>query len=191
MKKSEIAKLRKENQVREKQLFAENRRIVEKSVTYLYQKKADDYAVECVRGDLIDMLLDGERRGMAGSQVIGGDYRGVCDEILRSVPKLTEDKRWRKNAGSYFVLLPLLGLFDMITKLFFIIKSGEAWTLGNALLACVPFAVYSIVAILVYILAEKSLDFYITWMRGKKRYVVVLLVIAAAGMQIAYYVMRG
>lgn len=50
MKKSEIAKLRKENQIREKQLFAENRRIVEKSVTYLYRKKADDYAVECVRG---------------------------------------------------------------------------------------------------------------------------------------------
>lgn len=182
-----LSELRKENRQREKTLTKESCSIIEKSVNYLYRKKADDDAVEYVKKDLIEMLLDGEARGMGAEQILG-DYKEVCSEILKAVPQLSEDRSWRKNAGTYFVLLPFIGMIDMIMRLFFLIQKGAAWSLENALISCAAFVIYTIIAVVVYCITRKRLDFYVTWLRGKKRYAAAAVVVLAAAMQIAYYI---
>lgn len=186
--KNMTAALRRENDRREKELRRENRKWMNRIVSYLYRRKAEDCEVEYVRQDILDMLLEGQKRGENARTIIGPDYKLFCDELLKTIPKMTAGQQEKKSIGNYFLIFPFIGMANSIVNVLFLIGMGKAWELEHALGACMPLVSYTLVSVIVYLAGRTKLDFHITWLHGKKRYIVALLIALLLGSQMVYYV---
>ena len=74
--------LNRENNTLDKQIFAENQGVFTDMICYLRGSSLSAYDQERVRRDLTEMVLDAQERGDTLSDVIGGDYKAFCDEII-------------------------------------------------------------------------------------------------------------
>lgn len=82
--------LRKENNEMEKQLQADgNASLLTDIVVYLRSANISPYDQEKVRRDIREMLMEGEKRGETAEDIIGGDYKLFCDEVVAEIPKLS------------------------------------------------------------------------------------------------------
>ena len=76
-----------ENNERERALTAEANAALTDIVVYLRASRLSEYEQELVRRDIAQMLLDGAARGQDAQEVIGGDYRQFCDDIIAAFPR--------------------------------------------------------------------------------------------------------
>lgn len=81
--------LSKKNNAREEGIFKENDEIYTDMIVYLRGSGISEYNQELVRADLIELILDGQQRGDDISQVMGSDYKEVCDAIIAEFPAKT------------------------------------------------------------------------------------------------------
>lgn len=51
------------------------------------------YQQECIRRDILQMLLDAETQGRTAEDVLGADYRIFCDSVIAEAPPLTHRER--------------------------------------------------------------------------------------------------
>lgn len=51
------------------------------------------YEQEKVRRDIIQMLIDGEKRETSAREVIGEDYREFCDSIVAEIPHMSRKEK--------------------------------------------------------------------------------------------------
>ena len=86
-------KLLQENNLLEGQLTPENNRTMTDLIVYLRASNTTAYQQECVRRDITEMVLEGQRRGETMEAVIGEDYKAFCDAVLSEVPKRTAGQR--------------------------------------------------------------------------------------------------
>lgn len=91
--KTKAKLLRDENNEREKVLNDGANKILTDIVVYIRSANISDYSQELVRRDITEMLVDGQERGMTAAEVIGGDYKLFCDEVIAEMPQLTPCKR--------------------------------------------------------------------------------------------------
>lgn len=82
-----VRELRKRNNQLELNLNQENQNTLTDIVVYLRTSNISEYQQEVVRKDIMDMMIDGEHRGMDMHDVIGEDYKEFCDNILVELPK--------------------------------------------------------------------------------------------------------
>ena len=83
-----VRKMLKENNELEQQLSDKGRKVLTDIVVYLRGVPVSMYEQEKVRRDITQMLIDGEKRGSAASDVIGEDYREFCDSIVEEIPHM-------------------------------------------------------------------------------------------------------
>lgn len=81
--------LKENNQFEQKNLSKESQNIMTDIVCYLRGSELTEYNQEIVRRDINDMIAEGERRGETAESVIGRDYQGFCEDIIKSFPKRT------------------------------------------------------------------------------------------------------
>ncbi|SER64991.1 hypothetical protein [Lachnobacterium bovis] len=81
--------LNKQNNELDKLITDENQEVFTDIICYLRNADISDYNTEVVRNDISNMILDAQKRGDSIEQVIGGDYKEFCDNIIATFPKKT------------------------------------------------------------------------------------------------------
>jgi len=79
-----LEKLRKENNENDKLLTKENSLIMMDMVVYLRHSNLCDYDIEVIRRELFGMIYEAQLKNEPASQVIGDDYKGFCEELMRN-----------------------------------------------------------------------------------------------------------
>jgi len=79
-----LEKLRKENNESDKLLTKENNLIMTDMVVYLRNSNLCDYDIEVIRRELFGMIYEAQLKNEPAGQVIGDDYKGFCEELMRN-----------------------------------------------------------------------------------------------------------
>lgn len=79
-----LEKLRKENNAKDKMLTKENGLIMMDMVVYLRYSDLCDYDIEVIRRELFGMIYEAQLRNESADQVIGDDYKGFCEELMKN-----------------------------------------------------------------------------------------------------------
>ena len=116
MKKA-VKELLRKNNLREKEISKENDEIYTNMIVYIRTSNMSDYNQEVVREDIINMILDGQRRGDNIQEVMGGNYKEVCDEIIAAMPKRTPKERLLDFVGITLNVLGVLGIIAIVETL--------------------------------------------------------------------------
>ena len=123
----EAKALKKENNELEKQLSKETEDIQTDMVVYIRSANISELDQERVRRDITQMLIDGEARGESAADVIGGDYKAFCDEIIAEIPKLSRAKRVltavRDTLPALMMLFAIWAAFSVLKQ----IINGQTW----------------------------------------------------------------
>lgn len=123
----QLKALRAENDELEKLLSDADAEVQTDMVVYIKSAHISDMDAELVRRDITHMLLDGESRGVTANEVIGGDYKAFCDEVMSQIPRLTPKKR---VMTAFRDVLPSMCLLYLIWMAFAVIRQvidGEPW----------------------------------------------------------------
>ena len=80
--------LMKQNNAREEAIYKENEDIYTDMILYLMGSGLSEYNQQLVRAGLIDMILDGQVRGDNINQVMGDNYKEICDDIIAAFPQM-------------------------------------------------------------------------------------------------------
>ncbi len=90
MTKKRAKILRKLNNLNEENMSKESDKIYTDMVLYLRFSDLTLLQQEIVRSDLIQMIIDGEERGESIQEILGGNYKAVCDEIIATFPPMSK-----------------------------------------------------------------------------------------------------
>lgn len=146
--------LMKENNDLALQLHEGDNRILTDIVVYIRGADISAYRQELVRRDITQMILDGEQRGDTAEDIIGGDYKTFCDNVLMEVPRLTSAEKSISFLGTICaasaVLLTVRRLFALTDTL----EENNTWpdipiTTGNIistfLILCTAILIYNFI----------------------------------------------
>lgn len=165
--------LNRENSEAEKNLSEESSTIQTDIVVYIRNANISEYNKEIVRRDIIQMLLDGEKRGQSPSDVIGDDYKAFCDAVISEMPQLSAKERILTSIRDVLpAICALFGIwivFSLISSLI----NGEDWT-------HIPLTVFELIAGAVIVIVAQLIVVYITkysFENKNTRLVVILAVI--------------
>lgn len=142
-------------------------------MVYIRNANISEYNKEIVRRDIIQMLLDGEKRGQSPSDVIGDDYKAFCDDVISEMPQLSAKERILTSIRDVLpAICALFGIwivFSLISSLI----NGEDWT-------HIPLTVFELIAGAVIVIVAQLIVVYITkysFENKNTRLVVILAVI--------------
>lgn len=82
--------LNKQNNLLDKKISNDNQPIFTDMICYLRSSNLTDYDIEVIRRDLSEMVISAQERGESISDVIGGNFKEFCDEVIASVPPKTK-----------------------------------------------------------------------------------------------------
>ena len=71
-----------------------------------------------VRSDLINMLLDGQDKGLSAKEVFGEDYELFCDEVISELPKTNMWNRVLTSLGHSCLYIGILSIILLLTNIF-------------------------------------------------------------------------
>lgn len=100
-----------ENNQMEKELSRESQDVLTDIIVYLRGADISYYEQERVRHDIIQMVIDGERRGDDARTMIGEDCQAFCDNVIHEIPKL---KIHEKIMAQVRDILPALSILTVI-----------------------------------------------------------------------------
>jgi|GEM_PF-1164535 len=109
--------LMKNNNKKEKEILKENQEIYTNMVIYLRGSDMTEYNQELIRGDLIDMIIDGQNRGDNIQKVMGENYKEICDEIISTMPQKTTIEKIMSFFTFTFRMIWILGVALIIKTL--------------------------------------------------------------------------
>ena len=109
--------LLKKNNSADKAVFHENQEIYTNMIVYLRGSDLAVYNQEVVRGDIIDLIIDGQQRGDDIQKVMGGRYKEICDEIVDAMPLKTKKDKAMEFIDMSLNVLWVLGLIAIINDL--------------------------------------------------------------------------
>lgn len=99
--------IQNKNNQQENQLKTENKEGYQNIILYLRGANINIYQQELIRQDLLNLVLEGQSRGESIEDVLGEDLQSVADEIILSVPKMTNIEKFL-NAISLFLRITLV-----------------------------------------------------------------------------------
>lgn len=147
--------LNRENSEAEEGLSELSSAIQTDMVVYIRNANISEYNKEIVRRDIIQMLLEGEKRGQAPKDVIGEDYKAFCDAVISEMPQLSTKQRILTSIRD--VLPAICALFGIwiVFSLISCLTSGEDLT-------HIPLTVFELIAGVVIVIAAELIVVYIT-----------------------------
>lgn len=112
---NQLEKLRKENNLLDKQLSKENNTIMMDMVCYLRSSDLCDYDIEIIRKELTGMALEAQLRNEKFSDAVGDDYKALCDELMKNGRQKTLNE---KALEILYVLVFGVGTLYLVEILF-------------------------------------------------------------------------
>lgn len=112
---NQLEKLRKENNLLDKQLSKENNTIMIDMVCYLRSSDLCDYDIEIIRKELTGMALEAQLRNEKFSDAVGDDYKALCDELMKNGRQKTLNE---KALEILYVLVFGVGTLYLVEILF-------------------------------------------------------------------------
>lgn len=85
--------LQDENERSSDQLSRPTEQVFRQITQYIRTAPINGYQQECIRRDILQMLLDAEAQGRTAEDVLGADYRTFCDSVIAEAPPLTSRER--------------------------------------------------------------------------------------------------
>lgn len=85
--------LQDENERSSDQLSRPTEQVFRQITQYIRTAPINGYQQECIRHDILQMLLDAEAQGRTAEDVLGADYRAFCDSVIAEAPPLTRRER--------------------------------------------------------------------------------------------------
>ena len=85
--------LQDENERSSDRLSRPTERIFRQITQYIRTAPINGYQQECIRRDILQMLLDADAQGRTAEDVLGADYRAFCDSVIAEAPPLTSRER--------------------------------------------------------------------------------------------------
>ena len=172
--------LLQENNRLEEQLTGENNRTMTDIIVYLRASNTTAYQQECVRRDITEMVLEGQRRGAPMEEVIGEDYKAFCDAVLSEVPKRTLRQRILSAVGSGCLYVDILAVI-------WLVFGAIGWLLGDGSWPWLAVTAGDLIALVAILGASIGLVEYICKNSfdenlGKRKVIPVLLVLLVAGL---------
>ena len=79
---SELSHLRRENNELEKKLTKGNSDLITRMYFYLLSSSLKETEVEIIRKDLTGMALEAQERGESFEDMIGGEYKQFCEDLI-------------------------------------------------------------------------------------------------------------
>lgn len=122
-----------ENEEFEKKLTEENRKIMTDIVCYIRSFPVSVIEQEQVRMDIAVMLYDGQNRGEDAQQIIGGDYKRFCDELIAEIPVMKKNVRAAVSLGNlclYTAIASVIVFAESILRA--LIKGDQIWPVVSA-----------------------------------------------------------
>lgn len=110
----ETRKLLKENNKLEKEISRESNLMYTNIIVYLRGSDINEYSQEKIRRDIINMIVEGEKRGDSMDDTIGADYKGFCDEIISVFPKKSMKEKLLDYVEVTFNSIFILGFLSII-----------------------------------------------------------------------------
>lgn len=172
--------LLQENNRLEEQLTGENNRMMTDIIVYLRASNTTAYQQECVRRDITEMVLEGQRRGAPMEEVIGEDYKAFCDAVLSEVPKRTLRQRVLSAVGSGCLYVDILAVI-------WLVFGAIGWLLGDGSWPWLAVTAGDLIALVAILGASIGLVEYICKNSfdeklGKRKVIPVLLVLLVVGL---------
>ena len=172
--------LLQENNRLEEQLTSENNRTMTDIIVYLRASNTTAYQQECVRRDITEMVLEGQRRGAPMEEVIGEDYKAFCDAVLSEVPKRTLRQRVLSAVGSGCLYVDILAVI-------WLVFGAIGWLLGDGSWPWLAVTAGDLIALVAILGASIGLVEYICKNSfdenlGKSEVIPVLLVLLVIGL---------
>jgi len=118
--------LLKKNNNREKAIFDENKEIYTNMIVYLRGSDLSEYNQEVVRGDTIELIIDGQQRGDNIKKVMGGRYKEICDQIIEAMPKKTKKDKVMDFLDMSLHALWVLGVISLAKNFIISLISNKA-----------------------------------------------------------------
>jgi len=100
----------------DRQLNAENNKVLTDIICYLRAANISAYNQEIIRQDLLEMLLSAQERGENIQDVIGKDYKAFCDNVIASLPPQNMKERILEFLDTVFLCAAILGAITIITS---------------------------------------------------------------------------
>ena len=85
--------LQDENERSSDQLSRPTKQVFRQITQYIRTAPINGYQQECIRRDILQMLLDADAQGRTAEDVLGADYRTFCDSVIAEAPPLTSRER--------------------------------------------------------------------------------------------------
>lgn len=85
--------LQDENERSSDRLSRPTERVFRQITQYIRTAPINGYQQECIRRDILHMLLDADAQGRTAEDVLGADYRAFCDSVIAEAPPLTSRER--------------------------------------------------------------------------------------------------
>ena len=96
-------------------------------ICYLRVSVISKYNQELVRADLIEMILDAQERGENIQQVMGKDYKQICDNIIAEFPQETKAKKAIEYIRIALICVVIFGLYSIIFQVIDSIANNKAF----------------------------------------------------------------
>ena len=126
MNKKEKTILNKNNK-REELINEENDKVLTDMICYLRVSVISKYNQELVRADLIEMILDAQERGENIQQVMGKDYKQICDNIIAEFPQETKAKKAIEYIRIALICVVIFGSYSIIFQVIDSIANNKAF----------------------------------------------------------------
>ncbi|GAB6179252.1 DUF1048 domain-containing protein [Desulfotomaculum defluvii] len=101
-----------------RELTPVNEAIYNAMVCYLRTSPVDEYTVEEIIGEILELFLSTQARGEKIEQAIGDDYRGYCDKLIATALKQPRGVKWQRHLANLEMLLNTLILLWFIDLVF-------------------------------------------------------------------------
>lgn len=171
---NKLKELRKENNAQDKRLSKENDAIITDMICYLRASDLCEYDIEVIRKELTGMALEAQLRNEEFNDVIGGDHKAFCNELMKNGSKKSLYANVLETAYILVHGILALYLFEIIisTTIINIVKFGQfsmqitsGFVISTSLAVGIGFAVF-------YYITKNSFE-----LSNKNRKIRVLFVI--------------
>ncbi|MFV0364855.1 MAG: hypothetical protein ACK5LL_17455 [Suipraeoptans sp.] len=91
---NKLNELRRINNELDGEIYKENQPIFTDMICYIRSANISELSQEMVRRDLSEMVLSAQSRGEKIDDVIGGDFKEFCDDVISNLPSRTKKEKW-------------------------------------------------------------------------------------------------
>lgn len=109
----ELEELRKLNNNLDTKINEENQPVFTEMICYIRSANISFLSQEIVRRDLSEMVISAQSRGENIADVIGGDFKEFCDEVIANLPPRTAKEKWIDRLDIVFSCVPILGTINI------------------------------------------------------------------------------